>query len=46
MNDISFSIIGAGMIACGYDSPLSKDVLTHAHAIYLNKDAKFYLMLI
>lgn len=34
-------IIGAGRIACGYDTPQSKHVLTHAHA--LAKHPRFLL---
>lgn len=29
-------IIGAGMMTCNYDSPQSKNILTHAHAISLS----------
>lgn len=29
-------IIGAGKIACGFDTPKSKTVLTHAHALSIN----------
>ena len=34
------AIIGAGRIGCGFDSPGSKDVLTHAHALALNPRMK------
>lgn len=33
-------IIGAGKIACGFDTPKSKAVLTHAHALSNNKRVK------
>ena len=35
-----FSIIGAGNIASGYDNPLEKNILTHAHAITKVENAK------
>lgn len=32
----SVAIIGAGQIGCGYDSPDSKEILSHAHAFTTN----------
>lgn len=32
----SVAIIGAGQIGCGYDSPDSKEILSHAHAFTAN----------
>ncbi len=34
------ALIGAGRIACGFDSPDSTKVLTHAHAISLNSQLR------
>jgi len=34
-------IIGAGRISSGFDSPVSKEVLTHAHALVKNSSIKF-----
>lgn len=31
-------IIGAGNIAAGFDTPESKKILTHAHAVVVNPD--------
>jgi len=36
----SLSIIGGGMISCGYDSPSSKEILTHLHASLVHKQIK------
>ena len=37
-NKYRVGIIGAGMMACGYDNPQSETILTHAHAIITSKD--------
>lgn len=36
----SVAIIGAGQIGCGYDSPDSKEILSHAHAFTVNQRTK------
>ena len=32
----SLTIIGGGAVACGYDSPNDKDIVTHIHGALLN----------
>jgi predicted dehydrogenase len=39
-NLYTFAIIGAGQIACGYDGPNDQHILTHAHAINTNPNAR------